>query len=249
MAATMQLQEEHVPVKSRVWISVADASTATLQSVIGGGALTYFFTRWRGLDPQNAAIVWLLFGIWNAVNDPLFGYISDRTRSKLGRRMPYIRYGAPLYAIAFIFCWLPLPGTQNNQAVLFLQLLIGLFVFDTFYTAIASAVYVMPYEMALSNKARGSILVWKVIFTAIPPAVPLVLIPLIQPGPGEDATRYILALTVMSVIVSALIFASTFFYHEKHFQQEEQQPGLWTAIKECFKKHSTQLHPLDCVYQ
>ena len=37
MAATMQLQEEHVPVKSRVWISVADASTATLQSVIGGG--------------------------------------------------------------------------------------------------------------------------------------------------------------------------------------------------------------------
>ncbi len=249
MAATMQLQEEHVPVKSRVWISVADASTATLQSVIGGGALTYFFTRWRGLDPQNAAIVWLLFGIWNAVNDPLFGYISDRTRSKLGRRMPYIRYGAPLYAIAFIFCWLPLPGTQNNQAVLFLQLLIGLFVFDTFYTAIASAVYVMPYEMALSNKARGSILVWKVIFTAIPTAVPLVLIPLIQPGPGEDATRYILALTVMSVIVSALIFASTFFYHEKHFQQEEQQPGLWTAIKECFKKHSTQLHPLDCVYQ
>ena len=193
--------------------------------------------------------MWLLFGIWNAVNDPLFGYISDRTRSKLGRRMPYIRYGAPLYAIAFIFCWLPLPGTQNNQAVLFLQLLIGLFVFDTFYTAIASAVYVMPYEMALSNKARGSILVWKVIFTAIPTAVPLVLIPLIQPGPGEDATRYILALTVMSVIVSALIFASTFFYHEKHFQQEEQQPGLWTAIKECFKKHSTQLHPLDCVYQ
>ena len=235
MAATMELREEYVPVKSRVWVSIADASTATLQGVIGGGALTYFFTRWRGLDPQYAALVWLLFGIWNAVNDPLFGYISDRTHSKLGRRMPYIRYGAPIYTIAFIFCWLPLPATQNNQFLLFMQLLMGLFVFDTLYTAIASAVYVMPYEMALSNKARGSILVWKVIFTIFPTAIPLVVVPLLQPGPGEDATTYLLVLSGMAVLVGVLIFSSTFFYGEKHFQQDEQQPGLWLAVKECFK--------------
>ncbi len=238
MATTLELHEEHVPVKSRIWVSIADASTATLQSVIGGGALTYFFTRWRGLDPQNAAMVWLIFGLWNAINDPLFGYISDRTRSKLGRRLPYIRYGAPLYIVAFIFCWLPLPGTQNNQTWLFLQLLVGLFVFDTLYTAIASAVYVMPYEMALSNKARGSILVWKVIFTIFPTAIPLVVIPLLQPGPGEDATTYLLVLMIMGVLAGLLVFASTFHYHEKHFQQEEQQPGLWTAIKECFRNKS-----------
>ena len=238
MAATIQLQEEHIPVKSRIWVSIADASTATLQSVIGGGALTYFFTRWRGLDAQYAAIVWLLFGLWNAVNDPLFGYISDRTHSQLGRRLPYIRYGAPIYALAFIFCWLPLPGTQNNQFLLFLQLLVGLFVFDTLYTAIASAVYVMPYEMALSNKARGSILVWKVIFTIFPLAIPLVAVPLLQPGPGEDATLYLLVLTAMGILVGTLIFSSTFFYREKHFQQDEQQPGLWTAIKTCFKNKS-----------
>ena len=182
--------------------------------------------------------MWLLFGLWNAVNDPLFGYISDRTHSKLGRRMPYIRYGAPIYTIAFIFCWLPLPATQNNQFLLFLQLLVGLFAFDTLYTAIASAVYVMPYEMALSNKARGSIMVWKVIFTIFPMAIPLVVMPLLQPGPGEDATLYLLVLTAMSILVGTLIFVSTFFYREKHFQQDEQQPALWTAIKECFKNKS-----------
>lgn len=238
MAATIQLQEERIPVKSRIWVSIADASTATLSGVVTGGALTYFFTRWRGLDAQYAAIVWLLFGLWNAVNDPLFGYISDRTHSKLGRRLPYIRYGAPIYTIAFIFCWLPLPGTQDNQFLLFMQLLVGLFVFDTLYTAIASAVYVMPYEMALSNKARGSIMVWKVIFTIFPLALPLVVVPLLQPGPGEDATLYLLVLTTLGVLVGALIFVSTFFYREKHFQQDEQQPGLWAAIKECFKNKS-----------
>jgi GPH family glycoside/pentoside/hexuronide:cation symporter len=234
----LELREEYVPLKSRIWVSIADASTATLQSVIGGGALTYFFTRWRGLDPQKAAVVWLLFGLWNAINDPLFGYISDRTRSRLGRRLPYIRYGAPIYVVAFIFCWLPLPGTQNNQTGLFLQLLVGLFVFDALYTAIASAVYVMPYEMALSNKARGSILVWKVIFTIFPVAIPLVIVPWLQPGPGEEATVYLMALTLMGVLAGGLIWASTFNYHEKHFQQADEQPGLWTAIKECFKNRS-----------
>jgi len=91
------LHEETVPLHSRIWVSAADASTAILCSIAEGAALTYYFTRVMGLAPHLASIVWLLFGIWNAFNDPLFGYISDRTRSKLGRRIPYIRYGAPLY--------------------------------------------------------------------------------------------------------------------------------------------------------
>jgi len=77
-----------------------------------------------------------------------------------------------------------------------------------------------------------------VIFTIFPLALPLVVVPLLQPGPGEDATLYLLVLTTLGVLVGALIFVSTFFYREKHFQQDEQQPGLWAAIKECFKNKS-----------
>ncbi|MFN8596445.1 MAG: MFS transporter [Anaerolineae bacterium] len=233
-----QLQAEFVPVKSRVWVSIADASTATLQSLVGSGALTYFFTRWRGLDPSLAATVWLLFGIWNAVNDPLFGYISDRTKSKLGRRLPYIRYGAPIIALAFIAFWLDWPGTANNQTGMFIQLLLALFVFDTLYTAIATSIYVMPYEMALSNKARGSILIWKVAFTIFPTAVPLVLIPIIQPGPGDDATMFRTVMTLFGLGMGALILISTNFYQEKHFMQDEQQPPIFSAFRECFRNRS-----------
>lgn len=233
-----QLQEEYVPVKSRVWVSIADASTATLQGMVGSGALTYFFTRWRGLDPSLAAVVWLLFGIWNAVNDPLFGWISDRTQNKLGRRRPYIRYGAPVIALAFISCWIEWPGTAGNQTLMFIQLLVALFAFDTLYTAIATSIYVMPYEMALSNKARGSILLWKVIFTIFPTAIPLVVIPIIQPGPGESATTFQIVMTIFGVAMGALVFISTYFYEEKHFTQNEQQPPIFTSIKECFKNFS-----------
>ena len=175
------LQEERVPVKSRVWISIADSSTAILQSLVAASALTYYFVKLRGLDPKMAGVVWLLFGIWNAINDPLLGYISDRTRSKIGRRLPYIRFGAPLLALFFILFWIYLPGSDTNQTMLFLQMLVVLFLYDTIYTSIATNIYIMPYEMAVSNKARSSIYIWKIIFMVFTIIIPL--------GTGAFQTR------------------------------------------------------------
>ncbi len=231
-----ELKEEFVPLKSRIWVSVADAACAMLGQIVLTGSLTYYFTRWRGLDAGLAATVWLLFGIWNAVNDPLFGWISDRTRSNLGRRIPYIRFGAPIYALSFIASWINWPG--HSQVWLFIQFLVLLFVFDTLYTAIATSIYVMPFEMAVSNKARSGIFIWKIIFSVFPLAVPLAVIPFIQPGPGEDATMYRWIMTGLGVAMGALIYASTFFYAEKHFQQEEEQFPFFKSLKECFSNLS-----------
>jgi hypothetical protein len=61
-------QEEHVPLKSRVWVSAADAASAMLLALSVNGSLTYYFTRWQGLDPKLAQIIWLLFGLWNPVS-------------------------------------------------------------------------------------------------------------------------------------------------------------------------------------
>jgi GPH family glycoside/pentoside/hexuronide:cation symporter len=238
MSEPVELHEEIVPVKSRVWVSVADAACAMLQALAGSGVLTYYFTRWRGLDPRLAGTVWILFGIWNAVNDPLFGYLSDRTKSALGRRKPYIRYGAPIYALAFIACWVNWPGSGTNQIAMFIQMLLLLFVFDSLYTAIATSIYVMPFEMAVSNKARSSILIWKIVFAVFPLAVPLVLIPIIQPGPGDDATMYQLTMTAFGIVMGALIFFSTWFYEEKHYLKEEQQLPFFQSLKECFTNRS-----------
>jgi GPH family glycoside/pentoside/hexuronide:cation symporter len=231
------LHEESVPVHSRIWVSAADGGAAILCSIAEGAALTYYFTRVMGLAPRLASIVWLLFGIWNAFNDPLFGYISDRTRSRLGRRIPYIRYGAPLYAAAFAIFWIVAPGFKGNQTALFIQMLVGMFLFDTLYTAIATAVYIMPYEMAVSNKARSSIFIWKIGFSLISTAFPIA-VGLIQPGPGQDATPYRLIMIGLGVLMAAVIYASTFFYKENHFQQEEEQFNFWKSLGACFRNKS-----------
>ncbi len=244
------LEKEYVPVKSRIAISAGDAATAILQSLAATGALTYYFVNLRGLEARLAGIVWLLFAIWNAVNDPIFGYISDRTRSALGRRIPYIRYGAPIFILGFIFFWVVIPGTDENQTLLFLQLLLALFVYDILYTAIATSFWVMPYEVAVSNKAlrsvavsnkaRSSIYIWKIIFMVFTLVVPFAIEATVKPEVGDLAgiERFRWVMIAIGVVMGLIIFFSTFFFKEKKFAQQEEQFEFVKSFVECFKNRS-----------
>jgi GPH family glycoside/pentoside/hexuronide:cation symporter len=238
MSESSQLVEEFVPIQSRIWVSIADAACAMLNTFVVSIGLTYYFTSFRGMDAGLAATAWLLFGIWNAVNDPLFGYISDRTRHTLGRRIPYIRFGAPMIGLSFLLCWMTIGGVNASQTTMFLQMVILLFIFDSLYTAIATSIYVMPFEMAVSNKARSSIFIWKLIFSVFPLAVPLILWGFIKPEPGSSAFGFQMIMAGFGVLMAALIFFSTFFYKEKHYQQEEVQPPFFKSLKECFTNRS-----------
>ncbi len=234
------LDREFVPVKSRIAISAGDAATAILQSLAATGALTYYFVNLRGLDARLAGIVWLLFAIWNAVNDPIFGYISDRTKSALGRRIPYIRYGAPIFVLAFIFFWVVLPGTDGNQTLLFLQLLLALFVYDLLYTAIATSFWVMPYEVAVSNKARSSIYIWKIIFMVFTLVVPFAIEATVKPEVGDLAgiERFRWVMIAIGIVMGLIIFFSTFFFKEKRFAQQDEQFEFIKSFVECFRNRS-----------
>ena len=229
--------QEKVPVSGKFWLSFADCLCGTLNSLLTGGGLTYFFTKFMGMDEGLASIVWILFGIWNAFNDPLFGYISDRTKSKLGRRIPYIRYGSIFYAAVFIITWFKWPF-GGSQTVLFIQMFTSLFLFDTLYTAIATSLYVMPYTMAVTNKARSGIFIWKIGFSLITLAVPLVVFPMIKPEVGSDPTQFQLIMTGIGVLAFLVIFISTFFYKEKVQDESETQMGILKSVAECFKNRS-----------
>lgn len=225
---------EKVPVSSKFWLSFASCTSTVLNSLLTGGGMTYFFTKFLGLDEGLASTVWIIFAVWNAVNDPLFGYISDKTKSKLGRRIPYIRYGSFFYGLIFIITWVKWPF-GGSQTVLFIQMLVTLFLFDTLYTAIATSLYVMPYTMALSNKARSGIFIWKIAFELVAMAVPLVVFPLIKPEVGSDPTQFQIIMTCIGAGTFLIIFTSTFFYKEKIQDESETMPGLIKSVVSCFK--------------
>lgn len=229
--------EEKVPVKSKFWLSIADCMCGVLNSLMTAGALTYYFTTYWGMNENYASIAWIVFGIWNAVNDPLFGYISDKTKSKIGRRLPYIRYGAILYSLFFIITWFKWP-LGSGQISMFIQLLAALFLFDTLYTAIATSLYVLPYTMAVSNKARSNIFIWKICFSLISLGFPLVVTPNILPKPGADNTTFQITVSIIGVIAFVAIFFSTFFIKEKVSTPPDENSNIFSSIINCFKNRS-----------
>ena len=86
--------------------------------------LPYFYTP--PADSGNTAYVTLfvfgviLFGgrVLDAVTDPLLGFWSDRTRSRWGRRKPYIFISSPILFITFVLVWRPpVPGVSTANAV------------------------------------------------------------------------------------------------------------------------------------
>lgn len=228
------VEGEYVPLGSRLWLGGADCMIATLCNIMTGGGLTFFFVNYYGMDAKWSATCWLLFGIWNAVNDPLVGYISDRTKSKLGRRIPYIRYGAILIAGVFILSWVQWFSTGSNVQM-FAQMLISLFFFDMLYTAIATSLYVMPYEMAVTNEARGKILFVKVIFGLVSVAVPLVLLAQLENILKQSLLRFQMIMTVIGVLAGVIVFFSTFFYKEKVKSAAEEQYPFIQSLVTCFK--------------
>lgn len=90
-----------------------------------------FFYAVVGLNVNLITIGFIIWSIWNALNDPLLGAISDRTSTKLGRRKPYIITGIYSLLIINILLWTPPLG---SQIITFIYFLIVLVVWDLFYT-------------------------------------------------------------------------------------------------------------------
>ena len=98
--------DEKIPTSAKVAYGFANAGNGLL-SGLGLGAINLFYLKATAIEPSMMAISWIVFAVWNAINDPLLGILEDKTKSKLGRRIPYLRYGSIFYVLAFIMIWFP----------------------------------------------------------------------------------------------------------------------------------------------
>lgn len=98
-----------------------------------------------GLDPRLVGIIGFLPRIFDAVSDPLMGYISDNTRTSWGRRRPYILAGALISGLVFIGMW-QFPDGQS-KTFYFWFFLIGLITYFLTYTVYATPFVAFGYEM------------------------------------------------------------------------------------------------------
>ncbi|ULH17174.1 MFS transporter (plasmid) [Deinococcus sp. KNUC1210] len=91
----------------------------TIPAQTGASFLLAFYVDYKKLDPTLAATALTIFTVYNALKNPVFGFLSDRTRSRWGRRIPYIRFGTLPLLITFTLLFMaPFDGRTQPGALL-----------------------------------------------------------------------------------------------------------------------------------
>jgi glycoside/pentoside/hexuronide:cation symporter, GPH family len=98
------------------------------------------------LPPALAGLGKMLGFVWDGVNDPLTGYVSDRTRSRFGRRRPYLIGAALPLGLTFGLLWTP--PAQPGPMLGFLYMVGAFMVYDTFFTFYATPYLALGAELS-----------------------------------------------------------------------------------------------------
>ena len=118
-----------------------------------------------GLQNFWIIIAQICYAVWNVANDPLFGNLINNTkiynkrRGEHQRYIPYIKYGAPLFSIAFAIVFFPPGAWQGSndltiQFWLFSWYLVSQLAYDTIFTLVLCARVSLLPQMTLEQKER-----------------------------------------------------------------------------------------------
>lgn len=116
------------------------------------GIFMFFLLTAFGMDPFLAGLLGGLPRIFDAITDPIMGFISDNTKSRWGRRRPYIFVGAILSGLFFMLLWQL--DAENSQTYNFWYFLIMSMVFLIGNTMFATPLVGLGYEMTTDYNER-----------------------------------------------------------------------------------------------
>ncbi len=114
----------------------------------------FFFTNVAGLSAGLAGSILMIGKIWDAVNDPMVGVLSDRTSSPWGRRLPWMLYGAVPFGLFFFLQWIVPPLT--SWGLFWYYVIIAIF-FNSFYTAVNLPYTALTPELTQDYDERTSL--------------------------------------------------------------------------------------------
>jgi GPH family glycoside/pentoside/hexuronide:cation symporter len=120
-----------------------------------GAYVFFFYEREVGLNVWYTSIGYIIFAIWNAFNDPLVGYLTDRPfkfTKKWGRRVPWVLIGGIPWIFSYVLIFSPPQvDPQEGALVLFAWIVIMTCLYDTF-----ASIYGVNFYAIFPDKFRGN---------------------------------------------------------------------------------------------
>lgn len=206
----------------------------SLTSTIVGAYLAIFLTDVVGLSARVAAAAIFVGRSWDYVNDPLIGYISDRTRTRWGRRRPFLLFGFLPFALAFAMLWWRPPFVDQIALGAYYALAYIL------YEAAATFVY-MPYfaltpELTSDYDERTSLTSYRMFFSILASLIAFTLPLAFVGGFSPDNAPRVWAMGLIFGIGGALPLLLTFAgTRERQEYMEQKPPGIIESLRAAVK--------------
>jgi GPH family glycoside/pentoside/hexuronide:cation symporter len=202
----------------------------SLTTTLIGAYFAIFLTDVVGVHPAVAAGAIFVGRSWDYVNDPMVGHISDRTRSRWGRRRPFLLFGALPFALCFVMLWWRPPVYQDLALGVYYAA--AYLLFDTAATFAYMPYFALTPELAGDYDERTSLTSYRMFFSIaaslVAFTVPLLIIGSFRP---ENASR-VFTVGILFGLVSAVPLLLTFFAtREREEFMSQQQPRLRDSLR------------------
>jgi GPH family glycoside/pentoside/hexuronide:cation symporter len=203
-----------------------------------------FYYAVIGINVLLITVGFIIWSVWNSLNDPFIGYLSDRTHTKWGRRIPYIMLSTvPLGLITLLLFTPPKAFGLSNELLNFLYFLTIIIAFELFFTmydlnftALFPELFMELEERTKANLFRQSFLIIGLFMAFILPGFFISDYSDPQSLPEFQTFGLVIAFVI---IVPALVFLKFSPRERPEFKEDyKEAPNFLGSIKTCLKSKS-----------
>ncbi len=197
--------------------------------------LLIFYTDVALVPPALAGTALLVGKLWDVVNDPLFGWMCDRTNSRFGRRRIYLMFCAAPFAISAASLWMMPVGLSPTAA--FIWILVSYTIYDTLFTLISMPYSALAADLTSDYDERTSLIAVSSAGALVGYVLGSVIMPILVKAAPDAHTGYAFAGGVLGLLagLSVGLVAWRISEPQSHARPEGPSDTLLSAMKSTLK--------------
>jgi glycoside/pentoside/hexuronide:cation symporter, GPH family len=210
-----------------------------------------YLTDVVGLEPRLASFGALVGIVWDAINDPIIGILSDRLQTRWGRRRPFLLWFAIPFGLSFVILW-SAPNWTSQVALLFCVTL-SFMVSDTLTTLVSVPFLSLTPELTPDYDERTSLTSFRSVFQLIGAlsmviAAPSIVDLVIQAG-GTQQQGFMMVGAIFGLIGAIPLFLIGLLIHETSTPEQHESMAFRETLREAWKnipfRYAVLIHMLN----
>jgi GPH family glycoside/pentoside/hexuronide:cation symporter len=184
-----------------------------------------YYVDGLGMTSVQFSLMLLIYTFIDAIDNPVYGFLSDRTRTRWGRRRPWLVIGTPLLVLGFIAFYSPPAFSNNNSLVVYCMLF---YIFTGTLDSVINANYgALVPELFRDDTSRANTNALRQAFQLVAMIISIALTPMIT-----GALGYSLTAVLYGLLGGGVILYMSFTSQETNVRVDEEKPGLLESIKD-----------------